>query len=322
MKIGVIDIGGTKTIVSIISEDGEILASEKFATEESDCFLHLAYSAGKLEDLCRTQELEIKELAGIGVNCNGLTDPVRGELVYAPAKGWRQIPVREYLYKKTGHDVIWVDNDVNACGLGEYYFGLGRDYRISLWVTVSTGIGSAIVLDGNVLRGSTQMAGELGHIKVACGPGSRSCSCGQTGCLEAYASGTAIANRVRELGAKEPEWLEEFRREGLQPDAYGCSMLAGRGDRKAAAIYEEAGRYLGRGLASAVNLLNPDGIIIGGGVAASFHLMENAVREEMRKNVMAAIPMPDVAVTALGYEAAVYGAAAGVLHYLEGNDKR
>ena len=168
-----------------------------------------------------------------------------------------------------GTDRVFIENDVNACALAEMRFAQGGTNFV--WITVSTGIGGAVVTDGRLVRGSECCAGEIGHIKVEFDQ-PRLCGCGGYGCLEAHASGTAIGRLAREAG--------------IEADAKRCEELASQGDPTARAVLAQAGRYIGRALAMTANVLNPKQVFIGGGVAHALGLLLPSIRDEFERGAL------------------------------------
>ena len=201
---------------------------------------------------------------------------------------------------------------MNACAIGELLFGYKDAYKNFIWMTVSTGIGGAVVSEGRLIRGGWNCAGEFGHLKVEYEHPAL-CPCGQSGCLEAHASGTAITRYTKEAIREDPLFEEAFSFHKQPMDAIGCSVLAKQGNHKAVEIYEKAAIWLGRGISYCVNVLNPEAVIIGGGVASSLDLMTDVIKLTTEKNVHTTLSGFDIKVTRLGYEAALLGAAALVI---------
>lgn len=310
--IGSVDIGGTKTIVAITNRKGEILKRKTFATILSECSqtfdLCCQYMRQFLEEDCLT----INDLYGIGINVPGMYDAEKEILIKAPFASWENIKVKEYFQKKLAFNDIFVENDVKNCALGEKYFGHGKKYQNYMWITVSTGIGGAIVQNGQIIRGNNNLAGEIGHVKVEYTK-PKKCTCGERGCLEAYASGTAIARSVQERIKRNAAFGREFEKHGLQADAKGCAALAEIGIEEARGIYEGMGDYLARGIAAAINLLNPQVVILGGGVAKSIDLLLPLIHMNIHNYIVEGLVETPIIQTALGYEAALLGATALVL---------
>ena len=316
MVYAALDIGGTKTIAALVDETGMILAQKKFASLVSSWQEHLHMCADALLELSHAYQMDMQSICGLGITLPGIVDNENGVLLYAPYEKWENVPVAQYFRDKVGVDKICCDNDVNACAIGELRFGLGRKYTDFIWMTVSTGVGGAVVSNGALLRGSEGFAGELGHLKVEY-TDPVPCPCGQKGCLEAQGSGTAL-NR---LTAQMAESRETFARALVdaqeKADGAGCAKLARQGNQEARAIFDAVGTYLGRGISYCINICNPQAIIIGGGVAASLELLRPAIDAAIQANAFQKMQNVQVVCTPLGYEAALLGAAALVMDDVE-----
>lgn len=288
-----IDIGGSKIMVGIVDCNGKVLCSQKQ-------FLPAAYDIDYVTDtIYRLSEpfLLHKPIAA-GVTIPGLTDPEKGIWKYAPFSGISEIPIASILSQRLGLDVF-IENDVNACAIGEKCFGICQKDNDFLWVTVSNGIGAALYLNGELYTGSDGNAGELGHVIVD-EHSSALCGCGKTGCLEAMASGKAIENHYAAQCGK-------------HLTAQQIALAAESGDATAIQIFINAGYYLGKTIASSINLLNLKKIVIGGGVSQSFHLLEDGLRRALSRYVFTQANREYVIQkTGLGYHAALIGSAAVV----------
>ncbi|MCL2711228.1 MAG: ROK family protein [Planctomycetaceae bacterium] len=238
----------------------------------------------------------------IGITIPGLADPVNGIWVYACFSGIRDVPIAKILSEKYGKPVF-IDNDVNACALAERRFGICKETNDFLWITVSNGIGGGLVLGGKVYAGHFGNAGEVGHFCVVEKNGFR-CGCGNDGCLEAEAAGPGIARRYAALLGKEPP---DFSAEKI-------AELARAGNETALSVFGTTGRLIGKAASYAVNLLNLEKVVIGGGVSNSFDLllpsMEASFREKLFRD---ANPRAVFEKTALGTNAGLAGAVAVAL---------
>jgi glucokinase len=187
-------------------------------------------------------------------------------------------------------------NDANAAAFGERLFGVGRQYRTFIMITIGTGIGGGIVLDGKLWTGVDGFAGEFGHLTVI--PDGRGCPCGNKGCVEQYSSATAIMAIARESGI-------------LCSSVENLAVMSAEGDTQVTALFNEAGLHLGSAAASVINLLNPEAIIIGGGVAASFSLMHDSMRKEIdERSYRPSAKRLKILTGELGDDAGLLGAAA------------
>jgi glucokinase len=222
------------------------------------------------------------DLAAVAVAAPGPVDQERGVVRNPPnLTGWEVVPLVQILKEALGVPVI-LENDADAAALGEHAFGAGRDFRNMIFITVSSGIGGGIIVDGRLYRGATGAAGEVGHMVLdEDGP---TCGCGQRGCLESLASGTAIAARAAALVAEgESPLLARLARESPPLKAEEVQRAALDGDAVAQRVVREAGHYLGLGLVNLVHVFNPDGIVIGGGVSHMGDLILEPAREVVRR---------------------------------------
>ena len=251
-----------------------------------------------LVDLAQRLRVRHPSLAAIGVGSAGQIDHATGRVIYANENlpGWTGMEIARRLQAALGRPVR-VDNDVNAFALGEATYGAGRGWRVVLAVAVGTGIGGALVLDGALFRGATGVAGEIGHIPMTRG-GSR-CACGHRGCLETYAAGPRIAaSYARAAGCDEGVDLSQV------------AARARAGDQAARAAFRRAGAYLGRTIAGLINTLNPDAVVVGGGVAEAGTVFWEPLRAALDRHTLG--PAGDAATVvpaALGCEAGLVGAA-------------
>jgi glucokinase len=292
MIIGAIDGGGTKVLTAVMTETGEVLARRLALLPTADYAAYFARCAGMLGECAAQAGVQPEQLAGVGVSLPAMTDGY-DRVLGSPSAGWGTFSVRPLLVPLLGTDRVFIENDVNACALAEMRFAHGGSNF--LWMTVSTGIGGAVVADGRLVHGAGFCAGEIGHVKVEFEK-PRLCGCGQSGCLEAHASGTAIGRLAREAG--------------LEADAKQCEALASQGNPVALAVLAQAGRYIGRALAMTANVLNPQRVYIGGGVAHALGFLLPSIREEFERGVLPQCRNVEIEQTRLGYEAALFGAAA------------
>lgn len=309
MYIAGLDIGGTKTIAAVLDEKGTILTQEKFPSVLASYEAHLDLCVQSLKRQMERMGLSPADFLGIGVSLPGIVDNENGVLIYAPYANWENVPVAEFLINRLGISRVQCENDVNACAMGELKFGLGKQYTDFVWMTVSTGVGGAVVEGSRLVRGGFGFAGELGHLKVEYEKPA-GCPCGQYGCLEAHGSGTALIRETKKRAEESLSFAKALMELGCKPDGAGCAALAKAGNREALEIMEQIGMYLGRGISYCVNILNSQAVIIGGGVAASLDLLLPSIRASLQKNVFARMQDIDMVKTPLGYEAALLGASA------------
>lgn len=246
-------------------------------------------------------------LAAIGVSFGGPVDATTGTVRLSHhVPGWEDTPLRDQLQAEFGIPAA-VDNDANVAALGEWRFGAGQGCNSLLYVTVSTGIGGGWVLGGRIYSGADGMAGEIGHVVVR--PGGVECVCGKRGCLEAEACGPAIAAKTqRRLEAGEASMVfTSGDRDSVTGEA--VARAAQKGDALAQEVMDDAARMLGTGLGGAINLMNPQRVVLGGGVTKSGERYWRIVRETARAHALPQMRV-DIVPAALGDDAPLWGAVA------------
>ena len=312
-----IDLGGTKIDGALIDREGNLLAHTRRSTAvEEGVPAVVGRIAACIEELAASGE----GVAGVGIGAAGMTDSRRGVVIMASNLKWVNVPLRDLVVERLGAAWarrVWVDKDTNAAVLGEMLYGAGRGARHLLYVTVGTGVGGGMALDGRLYHGATEGASDIGHLVLE--PDGDICGCGKRGCLEALSAGPAIARRARAaLDEGQPSTLAGLNRQALS--AVEVVAAAQQGDALARRAVEEAGRYLGIALAYYVDINNPQYIIVGGGVtAAAGELLLAPARA-----IIAARALPSnaaavqVVPAGLGVESGAIGAAALVWHGLQG----
>ncbi|MCL2104937.1 MAG: ROK family protein [Kiritimatiellaeota bacterium] len=298
-RVLAVDIGGSKVLCGVVDGTGQVLCSQGEPLDKDTGLDGLMSAVRRCGERVLQQCNPVKKtqvgIDAVGATVPGLADAKRGLWVYAPFSGLSDIPIARMLSEMFGAPAA-IENDVNACALAEMRFGACREVRDFLWVTVSNGVGGAVVLDGRLYTGAHGNAGEVGHLCVEEDPAKAlRCGCGRDGCLEAMASGTGLARRYAEPGVS----------------AKDIGARARAGEPKAREAMARTGEYLGRAIADCVNILNPSAVILGGGVSQDFDLFSDALVRVYRARVFARAN-PDVRIrqTALGYNAALLGAAA------------
>jgi glucokinase len=282
-----VDLGATKIFTMVTLPDGREVGSDNRPTLAD---LGPRTVIDRIADSVRASLAAAgaseSELAAVAVAAPGTIDHERGIVRDPPnLPGWGAVPIVEALRDAFRVPVV-LENDANAAALGEHAFGAGRDFRHMIFITVSSGVGGGIIIDGRLYRGATGAAGEVGHMVLdETGP---TCGCGRRGCLEALASGTAIAARAAALVAegKSPA-LARLARHSSPLTAEHVVRAAAEGDAVARKIIEEAGHYLGLGLVNLVHVFNPHGIVIGGGVSRAGDLILKPTREVVRQRCFA-----------------------------------
>jgi glucokinase len=315
----VVDIGGTKVRAAAVAADGTVLGRSTLPTEAHEGpEAVIGRGVRGLQRALRSAGLGVGQVAGIGIACAGLVDMEKGVVVSSPnLTGWDRVPLRKRIEAALGAKTF-LDNDANAAALGEHRFGAGRGFSHLVFITVSTGIGGGLVLGDQLYTGAWGTAGEVGHMTLeVAGP---VCTCGRQGCLEALASGTAMAREAtRRLKAGESSQLLEIT--GGRPERVTAELIgqaASDGDTLSREVVEQAATYLGIGLANLVNLLNPEVIVVGGGVSHMGELLLAPARAAMKERAYS-LAVHDVPVVraALGDMAGVLGMASHVLEAVQ-----
>ncbi len=309
-----VDIGGTKVLAAVVTPAGELHHQEVILTRPDQGVDAAVRRIGDLvQSVLDRAGLAVASLAGIGVACAGGIDTARGVIVTPSPHlpGWAGLPLRDRLRERFPVPAALL-NDASAAALGEHRYGAGRGASHLVLLTLGTGIGGGIVTDGKLYLGACGAAGEIGHMTVADGP---KCGCGNTGCLEMLASGTAIAREAdRRLRDGEPSVLAAMAGEtGTPLTAEMVAEAAASGDALAKSVLERAAYYLGVGLVNLVNIFNPEVIVLGGGMAELDHVFVDPARELVAERAFGVSAAAVRIVKAeLGNEAGVCGAAAYV----------
>lgn len=280
-----IDIGGTNTVFGIVDARGQVIASDSIKTKkhaEFDDYVKELHSG--IEHLLKINDAEDK-IQGIGIgapNANYYT----GEIVNPPNLPWGPvIPLAEKVSEAFGGIPVAVTNDANAAALGEMTYGAARGMNDFIMITLGTGVGSGIVINGRMVYGHDGNAGELGHLVMKRNNG-RMCGCGRTGCLEAYCSATGVARTAREFLEirQEPSMLRNIDIEDItSKDVFDAAMA---GDKLAKDIFDYTGKILGEAFADMVAFSSPQAIILFGGLAKSGELLLRPIKESFEKSVM------------------------------------
>ncbi|MBA3415349.1 MAG: ROK family protein [Chloroflexia bacterium] len=315
-----IDFGGTKLLAAVVDTDtGEVVATAKKKTSAADgpdALMDRLYDAA--EAALKAGKLKPSQIASIGVGIAGQVDADRGILLGTPnlSQATVDLPMAALLRERFGVPAA-LRNDVQIAALGELHFGAGRGIADFLCVFVGTGVGGAIVRDGTILTGASGSAGEIGHLVVDAG--GRLCGCGGHGHLEAYASRTAITRSLLgDLKRGRTTLLRDLLPDLDQADAPGGTAIRSgilakavkAGDELTTETVREAARYLGLGIASAINLLNPQRVILGGGVIEAVDLLfDTAARYARQESLPTPARSVEIVRAGLGDNAGVVGAA-------------
>jgi glucokinase len=301
-----VDLGGTKMLVGVLDSDSQV----KFESRES--------STGQTED--QLVELLVREIeearearpgvAAVGLGIPATIDHDRGIAISAVNLPIDDLPIRELVGERTGLP-IFVDNDANAAALAEHLYGAARGADNAVMLTIGTGIGGGLILGGEVYRGATGAGAELGHVVIAMDGLPCQGNCPGRGCVETYASGTALGREARAAAEREPDSaLGGMAAEGRRIDGKAVTEAALAGDPTSVAVFELVGSRLGVALTSFANIFEPEVFVIGGGVIAAGDLLLEPARRELRARALP--PMRDTPVVAaeMGEDAGMIGAAA------------
>jgi glucokinase len=298
-----IDIGGTKVAGLRVAEDGSVLERRERPTPADDVPATVETVAGLAAELAEGGG------EAVGVGAAGMVEFAAGTLRYAPNLAWREVPLRDLVSERTGLPCV-VDNDANVAAWAEYRFGAARGFRHVLLITVGTGIGGGIVADGALFRGAHGFAAEIGHIIVE--PDGPPCGCGNRGCWEQVASGRALDRLARAEVERDPSGRIAALAAGDEVSGRHVSEAAREGDPAAVAAFATVGRRLGEGIAGLVNVLDPEVVVVGGGVAEEGAVLLDPARAAFVEAVEAPEHRPEVPIVpaALGNDAGAIGAAA------------
>jgi glucokinase len=306
LAIGV-DVGGTKLAAGVVDDRGRITERLERLTPSSSP-----------PDTAATISEAVTELRGrhpvraVGVGAAGYVDEARSTVLFAPHLAWRDEPLRKELEDRAGCPVV-VENDANASVWAETRFGAARGYRHIVMVTIGTGIGTGIVIDGNVYRGHWGIGGEAGHYRVV--PGGRLCQCGNRGCWEQYASGNALVAEARDRARESPrDAARLLQLGGGTADGIGgrqVTRAAAEGDPLALHCFQIIGAWLGQGLADLAAILDPGCFVVGGGVSAAGDLLLDPARARLADALTGRgyRPPAEVRAAELGADAGLVGAA-------------
>ena len=302
-----IDIGGTKIAGGVVDEDGTVveqLRVESPATDVEAIEDAVAELVGRLASR--------HEITAVGVGAAGYVDSRRATVMFAPNVAWRDVDLKAELEERVEVPVV-IENDANAAAWGEFRFGAGHDVDDLLLVTLGTGVGGGLVVDGELYRGGFGVAAEIGHLRLV--PGGVRCGCGMRGCLEQYASGSALVRDVRDLAAGQSTGSDSLleRAGGRVEDIDGpmITRAAQEGDAFAVERLASLGHWLGEGIASLVAVLDPTVVAIGGGLSEADELLLAPAREAFVRNLPGGDhrPIAEIRKATLGNGAGLVGAA-------------
>jgi glucokinase len=306
LAIGV-DIGGTKVAGGVVDDEGQVIDTARRDTPGHDVDETERVIAEVVGELAKRHDV-----VAVGIGAAGWIANDRATVLFSPHLAWRNEPLRDALADRIGSPVT-VENDANAAAWAEYRFGAAQGARVVVCVTLGTGIGGGLVVSGVLYRGAYGVGTEYGHMTVV--PDGRRCACGNRGCWEMYASGTALARDARELADISPvaahRLLELAGGDRANLTGPLVTQAAREGDPAAVEIYTTMGRWLGRGLANLAAIIDPVVFVIGGGVSEAGDLLIVPARDTFRHSLTGRgfRPAADVKLARLGPEAGLVGAA-------------
>jgi glucokinase len=306
LTIGV-DIGGTKVAAGVVDERGTILATAHRDTPAEDVAQIEDAIAAVVKELSNNYDVD-----AVGVGAAGFIDAQRSTVMFAPHLAWRDEPLQASLQRRLGLPVV-IENDANAAAWAEFRFGAGRGGKHVVALTVGTGIGGGIVINGQLVRGQFGAAAEVGHVTVV--PDGRRCSCGLQGCWEEYASGRALVREARELARVSPGLASGLLRlaRGRPENITGKMVTQAAQDGEIAALrcFDVIGTWLGRGLGGLAAVLDPAVFVIGGGVSAAGELLRAPALTAFRACLTGYghRPVAELRIAELGPQAGLVGAA-------------
>lgn len=283
-----VDLGGTNIVAGAMPEDGSRMIALKSIPTQAEGGAEgvvdriVGAVQGVILDTIAEAKAQRSDFLGIGIGAPGPLDRERGIVVVAPNLGWRDFPLRDRIAERMGLPAT-LDNDANCATVGEWWQGAAKGARSVVGITIGTGIGGGLIFDGTLYHGASDVAGEIGHTTIDMT--GRYCKCGNYGCLEAYASGPAIALRAREALAREASnsMLLEMVARPEEITAATVYEAAKRNDPLAQEIVRETAVFLGAGLANLLNVINPDVVVVAGGVTQAGEQLFEPLRKEVRR---------------------------------------
>src|SRR4051794_4069698 len=319
-----VDLGGTNIVVGAMSADGQHSFAMRSIPTSVDSGAEgvadriVGLIEGVVLDTIAETNSSRRDVIGVGVGAPGPLDREKGLVVVAPNLGWRNFPLRDRISERLRLPVT-LDNDANCATDGEWWQGAARGGTNVVGMTIGTGIGGGLILDGKLFHGVSDVAGEIGHTTIDLN--GRHCKCGNYGCLEAYASGPAIAVRAREVLVREET-------ASLLPSMVGGKLedltaetvylAASQGDAVANEIVRDTARYLGVGIANLLNILNADVVVVAGGVTKAGDALFNPLRAEVRRRAFR--PAVDATRIVPGELPGTAGVIGAVATYLQSHD--
>ena len=309
-----VDIGGTGIKTGIVKEDYTLLDKSSIPTDKSfDYKVIVKDIAKQIDALISKNGITWDEVGAIGIGCPGAINSEKGIVDYANNLHWEEVPLAPALSEETGK-IVKVSNDANVAALGETKCGAGKKYHDTILVTLGTGVGGGVVIENKLFEGFESKGTELGHMVIV--RNGEQCSCGRKGCLEAYASATALIRDTKRAMEKDKNSLMwKFSPSLDKVDGRTSFECAKQGDASAQKVVDEYITYLGEGISNFVNIFRPQAILLGGGVCAQGEYLTKPLKQFVHDNTYGGknIPEPEILIASLGNDAGIIGAASLVI---------
>ncbi len=305
-----IDLGGTNIGIGIVSEEGELVFKTSVPVEDNQNPEALLTQMAEGTKKCIEESgRELSDISFVGIGIPGVCRSSKGPVILAPNINWHNVDAVPFLEEKIGLPVI-LGNDADCAAMGEYYAGAGKQYQSLIMITLGTGVGGGVVIDGKLFPGCNGFGGEFGHIPLV--HGGVECNCGKHGCFEVYGSANALKRETREMAEQHPESIIWEMCEGNLDNIGGRTAFdaADKGDETGAAIVEQYISYLADGISGIVNIFRPEVVVLGGGVSNQGASLLDPLNEKVAKICYASetIEAPKVIKATLGNSAGIIGA--------------
>ncbi len=305
-----IDLGGTNIAIGIVSEKGELVYKMSVPVEDNKNPEALLSQMAEGTKQCIAEcEIDPSEIISVGVGIPGICKGAKGPVILAANINWHNVDAVSFLEEKIGLPVF-LGNDADCAALGEYHSGSGNQYKSLVMITLGTGIGGGVVIDGKLFPGCNSFGGEFGHIPMV--HGGVKCGCGKNGCFEVYGSANALKRETREAAEQHPESLIWEMCEGDLDNIGGRTAFdaADQGDETGKAVVEQYINYLADGISGIINIFRPEVVVVGGGVSNQGASLFDPLNEKVAKLCVAseAIEAPKVIKASLGNAAGIIGA--------------
>lgn len=305
-----IDLGGTNIKAGIVDGQGKILSEAYCKTQAHRPYQDIVRDmAGCVMQALKNGHLSTDSILSVGIGIPGYADQKTGVVVFCPNLGWRDVPLREEMRKYIDRPVA-IDNDATVAGYAESIVGVSRDAESSVFLTLGTGVGAAIVINGRPWSGKHGVGSEVGHMTLSAD--GVPCTCGNNGCVERYTSATAIIRMAKQMCITYPNSAMMLRAEGDIDRINAKTVIdaAKAGDRAAVEVFDEYCKYLAMTINNIICFLDPEMIVLGGGVSHAGEFLLDRVRDKLPRYLLyKSLPYSEIRLASLGNEAGMIGAA-------------